>query len=61
MVTITKLSSISFSPDFGFCSSFFSEASNGQYCTYGPKNTLNMSGRVLASPPTPSSKYFFPK
>ena len=55
MVTTTikvksSISSISFSPDFGFCSSFFSEASHWQYCTYGPKTTLKMSGRVLAFP-----------
>ena len=39
---------ISSSQDFGFCSSFCSEVSHGQYCTYGPKTTLKMSGRFLA-------------
>ena len=37
---------MTFSSDSGFCS----EASHGQYCTYGPKTTIKKSGRVLAVP-----------
>ena len=33
-----------------FCPSFCSEASHGQYCTFEPKTTLKMLGRVLAFP-----------
>ena len=61
MVTITKLY-IFFSSDFGFCPIFCSKASHGQYCTYGPKTTLKMLGRVLAfptGPPTLPRNTFF--
>ena len=38
---------MTFSSDSGLCPSFCPDASHGQYCTYGPKTTFKMSGRVL--------------